>query len=103
MVIKTGGILDDRGDPNRGEAEGFDVVHLLDETLKVAAPWRIIVVGAGVLIPALGIIGPIAIIETGRDAEIDLLIPEVLAGSGIGRSDLPIGSEGYSFQSLKSL
>jgi hypothetical protein len=70
-------VLDDRGDPNRGEAEGFDVVHLLDEAFEVAAPGRIVGRGGFIFIPVVHIVGGIGIIETGGDAEIDGFLPEV--------------------------
>lgn len=78
VVVIARGILDDWGDPDRGEAEGFDVVHLLDEALEVATPFGVVLVKAFAhAIPAVGVIGGVAVIEAGRHDEVDGFVAEV--------------------------
>jgi len=78
VVVVAGGVLHDGRNPNGGESERFDVVHLLDETFEVAAPARVAVVGR-LIVPALRIIGGVAIVEAGGDGEVNHLVAKVRA------------------------
>ena len=81
VVVITGGVLDDRSNPYRGEAQRLDVVELVGKTFEVAAPRG---VGIGVvrllIIPAVNVVAGIAVIETGGDDEVDGVLAHINAG-----------------------
>lgn len=65
VIIIPAGILHDRCNPDGAEAERFDVVKLLDQALEISSPsWiGIRVAGLGI-VPGMGIVAGIAVIET---------------------------------------
>ena len=76
MVVITRSVLYDGRDPYGGKTEGFDIVEFLDQSLEIASPSRVAGI-LGVVVPALGVVGRVTIVETGGDDEIDLLVAEV--------------------------
>ena len=85
MVVIARSILDDGRDPDSSESQGFDVIHLLYQSLEIPTPGRI----TGVLrliVPTLGIVRRITVVEPRRQQEIDLFVAEIRTRGIIGRS-----------------
>ena len=75
VVVETGGILDDGGNPHCGEAQRLDVVQFLDKSFEVATPLGVVDVLDTV--PAIGVVAVVTVVETRGDGKIDSFIAEV--------------------------
>ena len=80
VVVVAGSVLHDWGNPDSGEAEGFDVVETFDDTFEVATPSRVAHVVL-LRVPTLGVVRWVAVVETGGHEEIDTLVTEVRAAA----------------------
>ena len=79
VVIIAGRILHDRRDPDSGETQRFDVIHLLYQTFEITPPSRV----TGILrlvVPTLRVVRRITVVETGRQQKINLLIAKIGTG-----------------------
>nr|EIF89375.1 hypothetical protein [Streptomyces tsukubensis NRRL18488] len=81
-------VLEDRGQPDRGGAEALDVVEPLGQALEVAALVEALVRGVVTVVEtgageSAAVVGPVAVGETVRQNEVELLAGGVVAG-GLG-------------------
>ena len=84
VIVITGSVLNNRGDPDGGKAQCLDVIELVDQTFEVASPSRvrIRVLCFGIIDTMFVVVG-IAVIETGGEEEVNGFIAEVRSGTGI--------------------
>lgn len=99
VVVVVGAVQHDRGDPDRGETEGLDVVQLLDQPLEVPAEHRVVVGGVPGLhvLAAAPVVRAVAVVEAGGEHEVDRVLARVAAqrrGSGRGRGPGARGGDG---------
>ena len=78
VVVITGCVLYDRSNPDGSETKRLDVVELVDDTLEVTSPTRVL--GAHLcflVVPAEHIVFRISIVETSGDHEVNTFISEI--------------------------
>ena len=72
VVVITGGICYNRGNPNCREAKCLDVIKLIGKTFEISAPCGVFVgVTCLGVIPAMNVVACVAVIETGCDDKVD--------------------------------
>ena len=76
MIVISRGILDNRSNPHRSKAKGLDIVELVYQSLEIASPCRVAIIGF-LIIPTLPVVAWVAIIKTGGNNKIYALIAEV--------------------------
>ena len=76
VVVISGRVLHDGGDPYRCKTECFDIIHLLDQSFEITAPGGVAGV-LGLIVPALCVVRRVAVIETRRQQKIDLLVTKI--------------------------
>lgn len=76
VIVVARGIFDYGSDPYSSETESFDIVEFFDEAFEVATPSRVALVGL-LIVPALSVVGRVAIVESGSHYEIDGFVAKV--------------------------
>ncbi len=96
VVVVIGAVEDDRGDPHGGEAEGLDVVELLDQALEVAAEHGVVVgrVARLHMLAAAAVVGAVAVVEAGGEDEVDRVLARVGAEWSTGRRSVGLLTRG---------
>ena len=86
VIVVARGIFDYGSDPYGGETESLDIVEFFDEAFEVATPSRVALVGL-LIVPALSVVGRVAIVESGSHDEIDGFVAKVgaIANEGGGK------------------
>ena len=75
VIIKPGGIFNDRGDPYSCKTERLDIVEFVDKTFEVASPFGVVDIEFSV--PAICVVGTVPVVETGGHCKIDGFIAEI--------------------------
>ena len=75
VIVESRSVFDNRSNPHCRESESLDVVELVDKSLEISTPFRVIDVLYSV--PTIDVVVPVSVIKAGCHREIDCLIAEV--------------------------